>query len=922
MLLNKNYNFGKNLVSLDLETTGLSPGKDKIIEIGAVKTDSNGNQIEEFNSLVNPGILISDFIENLTGISNDDVLNSLKFVDIVDEFQSFLDDSIIIGHNIEFDLRFLSEEGLKLNNKFVDTWRFSQIMLPDLLDLSLGSICNYLDINQQNAHRALSDAKFTLEVFLLLSEKYKNLDNKLQTAICNIISGKDNELFFLFNSVLNEVDPNLKNNIFFSPMEIIPKHNIKEKTKGNYFNYGDDVLQEIFSSNSEILNKVLSNFSYREQQLDMSKVISDCIKNQNSAALEAGTGVGKSLAYLLPAAIFALKTGKRVLVSTNTINLQDQLYLKDLPLVKSILSELDPDTEEINFSILKGRDNYLCIKNYGNQFVEEDIDQDYSRFLAKIAVWLSKTETGEKSELGLSNFVNNNYWRRIIPKNKINCYGFDGPCFLRNSREKAESSNIIIVNHALLMTDLKSVNSVIPDYDVLIIDEAHNLEDVASQHLGWKVDERDLKDIFRINYGKYDLIEMIANLINREFKNTDGLAQAEDKLKRMINTIEELNIKSKSLFKSVNQIVIGKGNKNSGHNSLRIDIDSNFPELNFVRNDWNELKFKLDKLKSDLNRYYKDLKEKITGSKIQFENWNDLFEQWIENWEEAKNNLDEFLTSSNNEMVYWIENNEQFNNHVFFSAPINVSKILNKNLFENVKSVILTSATLNSNDEFNHLKQTTGLNVDHAKSFGSPFDYDNSVEILLPTMFPEPNANNYQEELDKIIFENVLSSNGRAMVLFTSYKSLRNTQKSLKRKLEEYNINVLAQGVDGNPYQIIKRFKKNPKSLILGTLSFWEGVDIDDGSLDLLIITKLPFDVPTHPLFEARSAKYDNSFIEYALPRAILKFKQGFGRLIRNEKDTGKVLLLDSRITSKRYGKMFLEALPGGKKIFLEPDFS
>ena len=922
MLLNKNYNFGKNLVSLDLETTGLSPGKDKIIEIGAVKTDSNGNQIEEFNSLVNPGILISDFIENLTGISNDDVLNSLKFVDIVDEFQSFLDDSIIIGHNIEFDLRFLSEEGLKLNNKFVDTWRFSQIMLPDLLDLSLGSICNYLDINQQNAHRALSDAKFTLEVFLLLSEKYKNLDNKLQTAICNIISGKDNELFFLFNSVLNETDPNLKNNIFFSPMEIIPKHNIKEKTKGNYFNYGDDVLQEIFSSNSEILNKVLSNFSYREQQLDMSKVISDCIKNQHSAALEAGTGVGKSLAYLLPAAIFALKTGKRVLVSTNTINLQDQLYLKDLPLVKSILSELDPDTEEINFSILKGRDNYLCIKNYGNQFVEEDIDQDYSRFLAKIAVWLSKTETGEKSELGLSNFVNNNYWRRIIPKNKINCYGFDGPCFLRNSREKAESSNIIIVNHALLMTDLKSVNSVIPDYDVLIIDEAHNLEDVASQHLGWKVDERDLKDIFRINYGKYDLIEMIANLINREFKNTDGLAQAEDKLKRMINTIEELNIKSKSLFKSVNQIVIGKGNKNSGHNSLRIDIDSNFPELNFVRNDWNELKFKLDKLKSDLIRYYKDLKEKITGSKIQFENWNDLFEQWIENWEEAKNNLDEFLTSSNNEMVYWIENNEQFNNHVFFSAPINVSKILNENLFENVKSVILTSATLNSNDEFNHLKQTTGLNVDHAKSFGSPFDYDNSVEILLPTMFPEPNANNYQEELDKIIFENVLSSNGRAMVLFTSYKSLRNTQKSLKRKLEEYNINVLAQGVDGNPYQIIKRFKKNPKSLILGTLSFWEGVDIDDGTLDLLIITKLPFDVPTHPLFEARSAKYDNPFIEYALPRAILKFKQGFGRLIRNEKDTGKVLLLDSRITSKRYGKMFLEALPGGKKIFLEPDFS
>ena len=922
MLLNKNYNFGKNLVSLDLETTGLSPGKDKIIEIGAVKTDSNGNQIEEFNSLVNPGILISDFIENLTGISNDDVLNSLKFVDIVDEFQSFLDDSIIIGHNIEFDLRFLSEEGLKLNNKFVDTWRFSQIMLPDLLDLSLGSICNYLDINQQNAHRALSDSKFTLEVFLLLSEKYKNLDNKLQTAICNIISGKDNELFFLFNSVLNETDPNLKNNIFFSPMEIIPKHNIKEKTKGNYFNYEDDVLQEIFSSNSEILNKVLSNFSYREQQLDMSKVISDCIKNQHSAALEAGTGVGKSLAYLLPAAIFALKTGKRVLVSTNTINLQDQLYLKDLPLVKSILSELDPDTEEINFSILKGRDNYLCIKNYGNQFVEEDIDQDYSRFLAKIAVWLSKTETGEKSELGLSNFVNNNYWRRIIPKNKINCYGFDGPCFLRNSREKAESSNIIIVNHALLMTDLKSVNSVIPDYDVLIIDEAHNLEDVASQHLGWKVDERDLKDIFRINYGKYDLIEMIANLINREFKNTDGLAQAEDKLKRMINTIEELNIKSKSLFKSVNQIVIGKGNKNSGHNSLRIDIDSNFPELNFVRNDWNELKFKLDKLKSDLIRYYKDLKEKITGSKIQFENWNDLFEQWIENWEEAKNNLDEFLTSSNNEMVYWIENNEQFNNHVFFSAPINVSKILNEKLFENVKSVILTSATLNSNDEFNHLKQTTGLNVDHAKSFGSPFDYDNSVEILLPTMFPEPNANNYQEELDKIIFENVLSSNGRAMVLFTSYKSLRNTQKSLKTKLEEYNINVLAQGVDGNPYQIIKRFKKNPKSLILGTLSFWEGVDIDDGTLDLLIITKLPFDVPTHPLFEARSAKYDNPFIEYALPRAILKFKQGFGRLIRNEKDTGKVLLLDSRITSKRYGKMFLEALPGGKKIFLEPDFS
>jgi len=921
MPINKNYNFGNNLVSLDLETTGLSPGKDKIIEIGAVKTDSTGKQIGEFNSLVNPEILISNFIENLTGISNDDVSKSLKFSDVVDEFELFLGDSIIIGHNIEFDLKFLSEEGLKLNNKFVDTWRFSQIMLPDLLDLSLGSICNHLDINQKNAHRALSDAKFTLEVFLLLSEKYENFDNKLQTAICNMISEKDNELFFLFNSVLNQTDSNVKNNLFFSPLEIIPKHSIKEKSEGNYFNYENDILQKIFSSDSEILNKVLSNFSYRKQQLDMSEVIADCIKNQFSAALEAGTGVGKSLAYLLPAAIFALKTGKRVLVSTNTINLQDQLYLKDLPLVQSILSELDPDIEDINFSILKGRDNYLCIKNYGNQFVDEDVDQDYSRFLAKMAVWISKTETGEKSELGLSNYVNNNYWRRISPKNKINCYGFDGPCFLRESREKAESSHIVIVNHALLMTDLKSVNSVIPDYDVLIIDEAHNLEDVASQHLGWKLDERDLKDIVRINYGKYDLIEMIANLIKREFKNDVDFDQAENKLKRMISMIEELNIKSRNLFKSFNQIVITKGNKNSGHNSLRIDIDSNFPELKFVRDDWDELKLKLDKLKYDLINYYKDSKEKITGNKIQFENWYDLFEQWIENWEEAKNNLDEFLKLSNNEMVYWIEHNEQFNNHVFFSAPINVSKILNENLFQNAKTVILTSATLNSNDEFNHLIQTTGLNADHTKSFGSPFDYDNSVEILLPTMFPEPNADNYQEELDKIIFENVLTSNGRAMVLFTSYKSLRNTQKSLKRKLEEYNINVLAQGVDGNPYQIIKRFKKNPKSLILGTSSFWEGIDIDDGSLDLLIITKLPFDVPTHPLFESRSAKYNNSFMEYALPRAILKFKQGFGRLIRNEKDTGKVLLLDSRITSKRYGKLFLEALPGGKKIFMEPDF-
>jgi ATP-dependent DNA helicase DinG len=919
MKLNHRIEFIRPVISIDLETTGLSQEKDKIIEIGAVKYDQSGIKLTEFETYTNPEMNISTFVEKLTGISNKDVNGAPLFTEISESLETFLSDSIIIGHNVGFDKGFLNKNGLDLDNVFIDTWRLAQILLPDLQDLSLGGICKYIGIEQQHAHRAKYDAQHTMEVFTFLLNKFDTLDPKLKTAITNTILKNDKELYFLFNTLMKDYE---YQNEFFSLLELIS--NDKDNSSATPSkNLNENHVDEVFREQNEILKPLLPDFSYRKQQHEMSKLVFQSINEKRKIAVEAGTGVGKSLAYLLPSAIYSLNTSKKVIISTNTINLQEQLYSKDLPIINKILKKIDLHESEINFCTLKGRDNYLCLNTLSNQLIEDNEDVEYGRFLAKILVWLAKTENGDKSELGLSNYVDINYWRRVTHKNS-NCFGKNSGCFLYESKLKAEKSNIIVVNHALLMTDLKSINNLIPNYEILIIDEAHNLEDVASQHLGWKIDEREIRDLTRLDIGKINILDTIEKVLRKEFKGSNN-TEYEQKVNLYVNKLktfsEESELKLKDFINSINIAINSEGTKNIGHKTLRVRSNGNLSNKILISQQWNEFKLHCDKLSTELLNSSRQMKKTIQENKLLIDNLNDMYLQWIENYSVIKLQLDDMFLNNLEENVFWIENNEQFNNNVFLCSPVDVSKLLNEKLFSNLDSVILTSATLNSNDNFNHIKQTTGLDFDISKTYGSPFDYDNSVDIIMPQFIPEPNSENYLEEINKIIYEYVFDTGGKAMALFTSYKTLRDSSKILKEKLAEHDINVLAQGVDGSPYQIIKRFKRNPNSLILGTSSFWEGVDIDNGSLNLLIITKLPFDVPTHPLFQARAEKYKNSFYDYSIPRAIIKFKQGFGRLIRNENDFGKVLLLDSRINTKRYGKLFINSLPGGKIDYKQQDY-
>lgn len=918
MILENNITFNKSIISIDLETTGLSQEKDKIIEIGSVKYDHFGIKESEFETFVNPGVAINSFVQNLTGITDNDLHDAPMFDDISPKLESFLTDSVIIGHNVGFDKGFLSQSGMDLNNIFIDTWRFAQIMLPELQDLSLGSICNYIGVNQLNAHRAKSDAEYTMQVFIYLINKFEKLDIRVKSLIKSLILKEDEELYFLFNYLVFEYEEKTEH---FSLIELINKNENINYTKSNV-TLQDEVVDQVFSDESEILNSLLSNFSYRSQQHEMSDIVLKSIYENKNIAVEAGTGVGKSLAYLLPSAIYALNTGKKIVVSTNTINLQEQLYSKDLPLVNEILNKIQSTDNSFNYCTLKGRDNYLCLSSFGNQLLEKTEDIEYARFLAKILVWINNTTSGDKSELGLSKYVDSNFWSKLTHKNR-KCFGKNSGCFFNDSKIRAEECDVIVVNHALLMSDVKSLNQLIPNHEVLIIDEAHNLEDVASQHLGWRIDERVLRDLSKLDLGKINILEIIERIISIEFKTQTDMFDEDSDYNQRKNKLnkksEESVLTLKEFINEVNIVINSNATKSAGIKTLRVTKNNNFDTK--IITEWNDCKLKLDRLLEELTSIFKFVKDNINKNKSLVENLNDLITEWTENYNTAKSNLDEMFLDKNETNVFWIEKNERFNNNEFFSAPINVSDLLNENLFSNLESTILTSATLNSNDNFTHLKNTVGLKVDLTMSFGSPFDYDESVNIVIPKFLPEPNSSNYLTETSKIIFENVTDMKGFSMALFTSHQALRETSKILKDKLDEYNINVLAQGLDGSPHQILKRFKKNPQSIILGTSSFWEGVDIDDGSLKLLIILKLPFDVPTHPLFQARSEQYKTPFFEYAIPRAIIKFKQGFGRLIRNENDKGKVLLLDPRVITKQYGKIFLESLPGGKLDFGEEDY-
>ena len=906
--------FEQVCVALDLETTGLDPTRDTIIEVGAVKFQGD-EVLDTLQTFVNPGRPIPEHIQRLTHISPSQVRRAPFFSSVADRVADFVADCPVIGHNVTFDLNFLASHGVTLDNPAYDTWDLASMLLPRSMQYSLRYLSEFFSVDHSDPHRALSDAKATQGIFLALVRRAAVLD----PGLTGYIAGLAHRSNWSLTPVFRGLEGGSGGGLSALGLNGLDRENLgarlsrpeKRRADGNAASVDPSKIGDFLGSNGPFAS-VFPGFENRPEQEEMLAAVTEAIYGDRHLVVEGGTGVGKSMAYLLPAALFAASKGKRVVISTNTINLQEQLLSKDIPALLEVLEGEGVITPgSVQAALLKGRSNYLCLRRWGQLARGDSPSVDDARLLGKTAVWLQETASGDRSEINLSGrdaFT----WSRVSASDRGHCPGQrDGsPCFLRAARERADQADIVVVNHALLMADLVRGGGVIPDYQYLVIDEAHNLEDEATSQLGFQVTADRVDDLLdtqgRLTNGVRAALrgEGLASAIRQESESVvsgveTGPPRLRDLWARLLAAAERLlNAQNSGGSNEASQLLLTR----------QMRTQEIWSDISLAREN---LEVGLGNALNAVSRLRQFLDTTALPTAADQPTLLSESSSVGDNLESLRDDLDQILGSHNYQSILWISRNPSRGEVSFHSAPLDVGAILAEKLFSKKESVVLTSATLSTGGSFDYFRSRTGVPEESGELLvGSPFDYQRAAMLLIPDDMPPPNDQGYTGALAQVLINLARSVGGRTMALFTSYSALRSVSNRVREPLSAEGIQVLAQGTDGPPQQLMTRFAENPSSLLLGTSSFWEGVDLPGGTLKALVLTRLPFQVPTDPIVKARSDQYAEPFRDYSVPQAVLRFRQGTGRLIRSKGDKGVIVVLDRRITGRSYGKSFLDSIP------------
>ncbi|MDN5344913.1 MAG: ATP-dependent helicase DinG [Clostridia bacterium] len=899
--------FPHTCVVLDLETTGLDPTRDKIIEIAAVRLEK-GHLVDRFQTLVNPCCPIPAGIQKLTGINDAMVRQAPPLTEVLPHLLDFMADAIPAGHNGNFDLAFVSQAlgAAGWHRPLLDTLTLSRLLFPCLPSYRLEFLSHHFALEATEHHRALGDALTTARLLHILWQATLALDRQLLTSLLNLApAGLQPWFQAALAAEPRAVEPvEVAATGLFAPEPAEPVTDSPPE-------FRLEELINLLAPTGPLAGKI-PGYEYRSQQVTMLQEVARALAGNQHLIVEAGTGTGKSLAYLLPAIYWACSQNKRVAIATHTISLQEQLMHKDLPLLKEILSF------PFKAVLVKGRNNYLCRRKLRDAQHNPPPEEQERHFIMRVLRWLQVTSTGDWNEMRLAPEEEGSKF--ALAASKETCAGNSCPfydrCFVNAARREAEEAKILILNHSLLLSDIRLNNQVLPPYPYLIIDEAHHLEEAATEHLGTSVRQVS-GDFYLHRLGRqgipFSFLGRVWNLARRlSGEGNHGLVPLLEDLEAMVaRTHQEwqafwanvVQLKAAALWEQ-------------GACALRFTSRlQETPAWDSLLTTFGRLEEVLAGLASRLERLG-ELLYAAGGEEMAADasNLGNILAQY-------SHDLGEILDADPATSVSWLEGDSS-NHYTLHTAPLEIGPLLAELLFTQKQAVILTSATLTVNNAFDFYQQQVGLTNLPAGppatcQVASPFDYPSQALVCTVRGLPKPGQvkdSAYAAAIAPVIARALPAVGGRTLILCTSHHFLHDLYTILSKIMAGSGFNVLAQGIDGSRTHLLEEFRQTPASVLLGANSFWEGIDLPGDLLRCVIIPRLPFPSPGIPTLAARTeqlaARGENPFTTLSLPQAIIRFRQGFGRLIRSARDRGALVILDQRLLSQRYGRYFLQSLP------------
>ena len=864
---------------MDLETTGFDPEADRIIEIGAVRVRLTADGIESgerFSTFVDPGRDVGSTITRLTGIRDHDLVGAPSVVDAVARFAAFAGSATLVGHNVGFDLGFLERNGFAPGAARLDTADLASMLLPETPSYALQRLAADDGIVPEAAHRALDDALTCAAVLAGLAAKARALRPEILAEAGSYAAALGSATVQFFEDALAE---SLKHG-WESPTLSAPATDRRVRPGAALPPPAEPhatAAAAAFSEGGPLA--AIDGYEDRPEQRQLAIEIERTFATGGVLVAEAGTGVGKSVAYSLPA-IGRVLAGERVIVSTHTLPLQDQLVRKDLPALQAALGT------DVRVAVLKGRSNYLCPRRW-QLFRTQVATREEARLAVKTLIWRATTTTGDRAELNLLG-GESGLWGRISADDETctgrRCATTRGGCYLERARSAAADAGIVVVNHALLLHDARGGGNLLPDAEHVVVDEAHHLEDVASDAFGFKLETwRTRRDLDRI--ARSPLV--VSALRSDDPARVDAAQLLRSEVARAGALAGEAFAALGTLLpQGIDRCRITTGLRAGDERWLSIELAAErFADvLGGIRGAGDRLATRGGDL-DDLSEHDSAMKELIGELGA----------------------IEHGIHQPRPGEIAWVaRDGDGIGLHV---APAHVGGAIRRTIVDRHRSVILTSATLGVAGSMAFTMDRLGVgDLAGTLRVGSPFDHANQSLLIIPSDIALPHDGQFPTEAAAIVADVARALNGTTLVLFTSHSAMREVGAQLAG-LEDSGIAVLTQGIDGSRRAILERFAAGG-SVLLGTQSFWEGVDLPGDQLRCVIIAKLPFPVPDDPLIQGRSERYDDPFREYQLPLAALRLRQGYGRLIRTKTDRGAVVLLDRRVILQEYGPTFLASLP------------